>query len=56
MIRAAFSFFILALVAYALGAYGIAGLSVEIGKIFLAVFLGLAIVTFFASFITRKST
>ncbi len=45
MIRAAISFFILALVCFMLGAYGIAGLSMEIGKILLAVFL---VLTFFA--------
>lgn len=39
MVRAAISFFILALVAYVLGANGIAGLSVEIGKTLLVVSL-----------------
>ncbi len=56
MIRAAVSFFMIALVAFILGAYGIAGLSMEIGKILLAVFLGLAIVSFFAALIAGKNT
>ena len=54
MISAAISFFILAIVAYVLGANGIAGLSIEIGKTFLIVFLVLALISFFASLITGK--
>ena len=45
MIRAAISFFILAIVAYVLGANGVAGISIEIGKLLLAVFLVLAIIS-----------
>ncbi len=54
MIRASISFFILGLVALLLGATGIAGLSVEIGKILLIVFLSLAIISFLASLVTGK--
>jgi uncharacterized membrane protein YtjA (UPF0391 family) len=56
MIRAAISFFILALVAYVLGANGIAGLSVEIGKTLLVVFLALAVISFLVSLVTGKKT
>lgn len=54
MIRAAIAFFVLALVAIVLGANGIAGLSVEIGKILLFVFLALAIISFLVSIITGR--
>lgn len=55
MIRAALSFFVLALVAYVFGAYGIAGLSIEIGKVLLWVFLVLAAISFLGSLIVGKS-
>lgn len=44
MLRAALAFFILAIVAYVLGASGIAGISMEIGQLLLGVFLVLAII------------
>ena len=50
MLRAAITFFIIGLVAFALGAYNIAGLSMDIGKILLYVFIGLAVLSFLASF------
>ena len=56
MIRAAITFFILALVAYVLGANGIAGLSVEIGRLLLGVFLVLAVVSLVASMVTGRKT
>jgi|LakMenEpi03Aug12_release.lakeMendotaPanAssembly.Ray.scaffolds.fasta_scaffold6643860_1 uncharacterized membrane protein YtjA (UPF0391 family) len=56
MIRAAISFFVLALVAYVLGAYGIAGLSVDIGKILLIIFLAMAFIAFIASLVSGKKT
>ena len=49
MVRAAIGFFILALIAYLLGASGLAGLSMEIGRILLVVFLFLAIASFLVS-------
>jgi uncharacterized membrane protein YtjA (UPF0391 family) len=56
MIRAAIIFFVIALVAFVLGATGIAGLSMEIGRILVAVFLVLAVTTFLISIISgRKS-
>lgn len=54
MVRAAIGFFILALIAYFLGAGGIAGISVEVGKILLGVFLVLAVISFVASLVTGK--
>ena len=56
MIRAAISFFILAIVAFIFGAYGIAGLSIEIGKILLTVFLILAAVSFVGAMISGRSS
>ncbi|MFM6929717.1 MAG: DUF1328 domain-containing protein [Bdellovibrio sp.] len=46
MLRAAIAFFILALVAFVLGANGIAGMSMEIGRVLLIVFLVLAVISF----------
>jgi uncharacterized membrane protein YtjA (UPF0391 family) len=55
MLRAALAFFVLGLVAIFLGANGVGGLSVEIGKFLLYVFVVLAIITFLASmFLGRK--
>ncbi len=54
MIRAAIAFFVLALVAIVLGANGVAGLSMEIGKILLYVFLALAVISFIISLVTGK--
>lgn len=45
MLRAAIIFFVLALVALLFGAYGIAGLSLDIGKVLLFVFLVLSIIS-----------
>ncbi|MDZ4661690.1 MAG: DUF1328 family protein [Pseudomonadota bacterium] len=55
MIRAAIAFFVLALVAIVLGANGVAGLSIEIGKTLLVVFLILAIVSFLGSMVTGRN-
>jgi uncharacterized membrane protein YtjA (UPF0391 family) len=51
MLRAAIIFFIIGIVAMALGAGNVAGLSLEAGKILLTVFLILAVVSFLASMI-----
>ena len=56
MLRAALWFFILGLVAMIFGAYGIAGLSVEIGKMLLFVFIALAAVSLIAGLITGTRT
>lgn len=54
MLRAAIIFFILALVGFIFGATGFAGLSMEIGKLLLTVFLILSAVSFIASMITGR--
>ena len=54
MIRAAIAFFALALLAVLFGAYGIAGVSIEVGKILLMVFLALAVLSFVGSLVTGR--
>ncbi len=54
MLRAAIGFFVIGLVAFAIGASGIGGLSMEIGRILLFVFIALAILSFLASIFTGK--
>lgn len=49
MLRAAITFFIIGLIAMFLGMNNIAGISVELGKILLYVFLALAVITFIVS-------
>lgn len=46
MLRAAIIFFVLGLIAMLFGAYGIAGVSIEVGKVLLMVFVVLAILSF----------
>ncbi|MDZ4660480.1 MAG: DUF1328 domain-containing protein [Pseudomonadota bacterium] len=55
MIRAAIAFFVLALIAFVLGASGVAGLSMEIGRVLLVVFLILAAISFTGSLISGRS-
>ena len=54
MIRAAIAFFVLAIIAFFLGASGIAGISMEIGRTLLVVFLILAVLSFIGSVVTGK--
>ena len=54
MLRAAIAFFVLALVAWILGATGFAGISIEIGRTLLYVFLVLAVISFIANLLTGK--
>ena len=56
MIRAAIAFFVLGLVALLLGAGNIAGLSIEIGKTLLVVFLILAVVSALVGLATGRKT
>jgi uncharacterized membrane protein YtjA (UPF0391 family) len=56
MIRAAITFFILGLVAMVLGANNVAGLSIEIGRILLGVFIVLAVLSFLGHLFTGRST
>ena len=55
MLRAALGFFFLALFAYVLGAYQVAGLSMEIARVLLGIFLFVAVLFVIAGlFIGRK--
>jgi uncharacterized membrane protein YtjA (UPF0391 family) len=56
MIRLAIGFFVLAILAYILGAYGIAGLSMEIARILLFVFLAIAVISFVLAMIGGRTT
>ena len=55
MLNAAITFFVLALVAFLFGAIGFAGISMEIGRTFLFVFLILAIISFVANMVRGKA-
>jgi uncharacterized membrane protein YtjA (UPF0391 family) len=55
MLRAALSFFVLAIVSVLFGAYGIAGVSMEVGKILVFVFLALAALSFVTALVTGRS-
>lgn len=55
MLRAALLFFVLGLIAMMLGAGGVAGVSLEVGRMLLVVFLVLAVVSFVASLITGRT-
>ena len=54
MLRMALMFFILALVAIIFGATGFAGVSMEIGKTLLFVFLVLSVLSFIVSVVTGR--
>lgn len=54
MLRASITFFVLALVAILLGANGIAGVSMEIGRALLVVFLILAVLSFVGSMLSGR--
>ena len=55
MLRAALAFFVFALFAYVLGAYQVAGLSMEIARVLLGIFMFVAIALVIAAlFIGRK--
>ena len=56
MLRAAIAFFVIGLLAVFLGANNIGGLSIELGKTLLFVFLALAIVSFVVSLVTGRRT
>lgn len=55
MLQASISFFVLALVAYAVGANGLGSVSLEVGRILLFVFLILSLITFVLSLSSRSS-
>jgi uncharacterized membrane protein YtjA (UPF0391 family) len=55
MLRAALIFFVLALVALFLGATNFAGLSMDIARTLLVVFLVLAVISFLVGIVTGRS-
>jgi uncharacterized membrane protein YtjA (UPF0391 family) len=54
MLRAAILFFVLGLIAILLGANGIAGLSIEAGRLLLLVFVVLALISVAINLVTGK--
>ncbi len=54
MLRAAIVFFVIGLIAMFLGMNNVAGVSVELGKLLLFVFLGLAAVSFLFALLTGR--
>jgi uncharacterized membrane protein YtjA (UPF0391 family) len=54
MLRAAIAFFVIGLIAIILGAGGIAGVSLEIGRTLLIVFVLLAVVSLLVSLFTGR--
>jgi uncharacterized membrane protein YtjA (UPF0391 family) len=54
MLRAAIAFFVIGLLAMVLGATGVAGVSLEVGRLLLFVFLFLALVSFVVSLISGR--
>lgn len=54
MLRAAIVFFVLALLGILFGATGFAGISMDIGKALLGVFLVLAVISFILSVLSGK--
>jgi uncharacterized membrane protein YtjA (UPF0391 family) len=54
MLRAAIVFFVIGLVAFFLGMNGVAGMSVELGKLLLGVFVALAVVGLLVSLVTGR--
>ncbi len=54
MLRAAIAFFVLGLIAFLVGANGVGGLSVEIGRLLLVVFLILAVLSFLFGMFTGR--
>jgi uncharacterized membrane protein YtjA (UPF0391 family) len=54
MLRAAIAFFVVGLLAMFLGMNNIAGVSVELGKLLLYIFLALAVVTLIVGLVTNR--
>jgi len=56
MLRAAIAFFVIGLLAMALGAGGFAGMSLEIGRLLLGVFVVLAVISFVVGLVSGRGT
>jgi len=55
MLRAAVAFFVIGLLAMAMGAGGFAGMSIEIGRLLLGVFVVLAIISFVVGLVSGRN-
>jgi uncharacterized membrane protein YtjA (UPF0391 family) len=55
MLKASIVFFVLGLLAYFLGAYELLGVSVDIGKMLLVVFLIFSLISFIGSLATGRT-
>jgi uncharacterized membrane protein YtjA (UPF0391 family) len=55
LVSLAVVFFIIAIIAYVLGARGVAGMSAGVGRTLLFVFLVLAVIVFILSFLNRTA-
>jgi len=55
MLRAAIIFFVMGLLAFFFGAYGFAGVSIEVGKLLLVVFLVFSLISFVGGITTDKN-
>lgn len=56
MLQAAISLFVIAILAFILGANNIAGVSVELGKILFFVFIALSIISFLGNLFYKKGS
>jgi uncharacterized membrane protein YtjA (UPF0391 family) len=56
MLRAAITLFIIGLVAMLFGLFNVAGVSFELGRLLLFVFVGLAVVGFIVSLVTGRGS
>ena len=56
MLRAAITFFVLAIISLVLGLNGVAGISMEIGRTLLFVFLVLGVISFVVNLVSGKRT
>ena len=54
MLKAAIGFFFLGVIAIILGAYGVGGVSMDIGRTLLFVFLILSVISFVASMVAGR--
>ncbi|MCM2349657.1 MAG: DUF1328 domain-containing protein [Bacteriovoracaceae bacterium] len=55
MLRAAIIFFVMGLLAFLSGLYGFAGVTIEVGKLLLVIFLVFSIISFVGGITTDKN-
>jgi uncharacterized membrane protein YtjA (UPF0391 family) len=56
LLGASISFFVIGLLSYLLGLNGVSGISIEMGKLLLLIFVVIAVLGFVTSVITGKKT